>query len=353
MRIVTWNILEHTAIGYLTLDTPVSCQSSICKPGLDHADVLEKNYRDRYGQIISLINAKLARDNVEMICLQEAHYNFYTLLKKNQNLVNQYHVFHDARANLLTLIHRHKFKSVLDMGREVCPIDIPVEIKVQAYYLESGETYKGFYVVNTHLPGKPGIQGDSQRVKIVNRILDSLKICHERKRTGIPFSLLMVGDMNQPGAVDLFTRRVSQIRSNKLKIYPMNLTIDTSFHRFELIGGRLSQNNAVWRQKKYKERYSQIDHLIHSTDWDLTGPSEVLPAGGMYGYETPYKVDDEVALMLYLDKPQASFFGKPKFADNFDLSRGAKTWLSDHAMIKYSLERKRTLKATAPEYKPL
>jgi len=245
-------------------------------------------------------------------------------------------MFHNSQSNLLTLIRKKNFNKehIIDMSREICPIDMPFDIKIQAYFLKYKDEMGGVYVVNTHLPGKPGEQGNLLRTKMMNRITNSLKLCHEKKRIGIPFSILMVGDLNQPNAVSQFSNSIWMIKDDILKIPQMDPNIATSYHRFELIGD-IGQRDELWRQKSYNERYQQIDYLIHSSDWMLDRKGEITPAGGMYGYETPYKVKSEVDLSLFLSGKQSK---KPTFIDNFDVSRGG--WLSDHALIKYTLRKR-------------
>ena len=83
MRIVTWNVLDHTAVKYMTLGTPVECRSSDCrKIERDSHQVLEKNYRDRYRAIANHLYVEVAQEDVEVVCLQEAHYNLYEIIKK-------------------------------------------------------------------------------------------------------------------------------------------------------------------------------------------------------------------------------------------------------------------------------
>jgi hypothetical protein len=343
MQIVTWNVLDHTAIKYLTLDTPVECQRSDCRnPERDRNEIREKNYRDRYRDIATYLQAEVAQDNVEIICLQEVHYNLYKILENSGGLLGlgglarEYQMFRNESAGLLTLIRKKNFEKdmIMDMSREICPIDMPLDIQVQAYFLKNKDQLGGFYVVNTHLPGKPGPDGDYKRKTMVNRIVNSLKLCHEKKRVGMGFSMLMVGDMNQPGAVEYFNNNVWMIMEGKLQIAKMDPEIATSFHRFEL-NGTLGDRDEQWRQKNYDDRYQQIDYLIHSPDWMLDRKGEVTPAGGMYGYETPYKVDSDVDLALFMTGQAKN---KPKFVDNFDVSRGG--WLSDHALIKFTLRKR-------------
>jgi hypothetical protein len=217
-------------------------------------------------------------------------------------------------------------------------------LKIQIFKVRKlglGGVNRNFFVVNTHFPGKPGKSMDYARGNALRRIIGKLKNCWP---AGERFSMLLVGDLNQPHAHELFGSMVEEFKDGSLVMPRMAPTMATSYHRFQLekvglIGGLLGgMQKETWEQKPPSEWYSQIDYLIHTNDWNNNpvggkGPGHfIMPAGGMIGFETPYRPENYVDLEMYF---LTTSDDKPTFVDNFNLSRGG--WLSDHALIRYVL----------------
>ena len=365
LQIASWNILDHTAVKYMTLGTPVVCRDSSCG-GPDFRNVVEKNYRDRYGDIIKLIEQELvnARPGVDIICLQEVHVNFKDMLERRMREANwNYQLFFDLDTGLLSLFRKNL---MVVRDRDCGVVQVPSlraswgdesdgndenmtgrgrnndrggGLKIQVFKvrkLDQGGVNKNFYVVNTHFPGKPGKSMDYARGNALRRIVGKLKRCWP---AGQKFSMLLVGDLNQPGAHELFGTMVEELKDGTLVMPRMDPSIATSYHRFQmekvgLVGGLIGgMQKETWEQKPASDWYTQIDYLIHSSDWNTDdGGHMVLPSGGMVGYETPYRPENYVELELYFLKGGKE---KPKFVDNFKLNKGG--WLSDHALIRYVL----------------